>query len=244
MASVAKWNNDNNTTLITSGSSGALTLVTNQVESALTSGFTVAFTFGTGASSNATLAVDGLTAASLQQVAGTNLSGGEYAAGNRGSFTYSSTGSGQWIAAPTPVKNNATPPAIGSGSVASPVGTASATGVMMGLGSTFTFTPTAGTRCIVTMVGYGSGSNISTINIGSRYGTGTAPVNGAAITGTVGSLALSGYLAAAFASVSFCHSFIVTGLVVGTAYWVDLSLANVNSISSTVNNITFTAHEI
>lgn len=61
MSSVARWNNDNNGTLVTSGSSAALTVTTNQVESGLTSGYTVAAILGTAVAGGASLAVDGLT---------------------------------------------------------------------------------------------------------------------------------------------------------------------------------------
>lgn len=98
MASVAKWNSDNNGTLLTSGSTTALTVQTNQVESALTSGYTVAVRFANTADVNATLAVDGLAAAPLQLYAGQNLYGGEFKANSTQRFTYSSTGTGQWIA--------------------------------------------------------------------------------------------------------------------------------------------------
>lgn len=98
MASVAKWRDDLNGTLVTSGSSSAFTVATNQVESALTSGYTVAVQFHVTTDTSATLNVDGLGAKPLQLLAGTNLSGKEYTGGSIQTFTYSSTGTGQWIA--------------------------------------------------------------------------------------------------------------------------------------------------
>ncbi len=97
MASVARWNNDNNGTLATSGTSAAFTLVTNQVESALTAGFTVAAQFHIGNDASATLAVDGLTAKPLQIYPGVALTGYELGGGSVHRFTYSTTGTGQWI---------------------------------------------------------------------------------------------------------------------------------------------------
>lgn len=97
MASVAKWRDDNNGTLISSGTSSALTLVTNQVEGANTAGYAVKFQFGTPVVAGATLAVDGLTATPLQLYPGHNLLGGEFGAGTIANFTYSSSGTGQWI---------------------------------------------------------------------------------------------------------------------------------------------------
>ncbi len=97
MASVSKWNADNNGTLVTSGSSTAFTLVTNQIEGSLTAGYTVAFQFHATNDVNATIAVDGLTATPLQVYPGVNAQGGEWTAGSWGKFTYSTTGTGQWV---------------------------------------------------------------------------------------------------------------------------------------------------
>ncbi len=98
MASVAKYRDDQTGTNVTAGTSLAFTLVTNQVATALTSGYTVSFQFSKAAGVGATLAVDGLTAKPLQVNLGTNLLGGEYASGSIGRFTYSTTGTGQWYA--------------------------------------------------------------------------------------------------------------------------------------------------
>ncbi len=97
MASVARWNNDNNGTLVTSGTTAAFTLVTNQVESALTAGFTVAAQFHASNDASATLAVDGLTAKPLRIYPGVALAGNEMGGGSVHRFTYSTTGTGEWI---------------------------------------------------------------------------------------------------------------------------------------------------
>src|SRR5271154_425678 len=97
MASVAKWRDDNNGTLVTSGSTFAFTVTTFQQEAALTAGYTVAVQFNATNDSSATLNVDSLGAKPLQCIAGINLSGGEFQGGSIGRFTYSSTGTGQWI---------------------------------------------------------------------------------------------------------------------------------------------------
>ena len=98
MASVAKWRDDSNGTLVTSGTTTAFTVTTNQVESALTAGYTVTLQFGATNDNNATLAVDGLAAKPLQTVAGTNAPYNSFQAGSIWRFTYSTTGTGQWIA--------------------------------------------------------------------------------------------------------------------------------------------------
>lgn len=110
MASQAKWIADNNCSLVTSGSSTALTVATNQVEASLTSGYTVACQLGTGVAAGATLAVDGLAAMPIQIVPGTNVSTGALIAGTYQRLTYSSTGTGQWI-----INNFIPPEGVGIG---------------------------------------------------------------------------------------------------------------------------------
>ena len=69
MASAAKWVADNSGTLVTSGSSSAFTVATNQVEGALTDGYTVAVQFHTTPAAGATLAPDGLAAKPIATIA-------------------------------------------------------------------------------------------------------------------------------------------------------------------------------
>ena len=98
MASVAMWVADNNGSLVTAGTTIAFTVNTNQVSAALTAGYTVAVQFNATNDTSATLNVDGLGAAPIQLTAGSNLLGQEFQAGSICRFTYSSTGTGQWIA--------------------------------------------------------------------------------------------------------------------------------------------------
>jgi hypothetical protein len=98
MSSMAKWRDDNNGSIVTSGSSTAYTAVTSQIEGSLTAGYTVAVQFHASNDSSATLNVDSLGGKPLQVVAGINLKGGEFRTGSIARFTYSSTGTGQWIA--------------------------------------------------------------------------------------------------------------------------------------------------
>lgn len=97
MASAAKWVSDNNGTLVTSGSTTAYTVATNQVAGALTAGYTVTIQFHATNDSSATLAQDSLAAAPLQIIPGVNVALGEFQKGSIHRFTYSSTGTGQWI---------------------------------------------------------------------------------------------------------------------------------------------------
>jgi hypothetical protein len=70
---------------------------------------------------------------------------------------------------------------------ANPTGTANnTTGVMMGLGSTITYTPTGSGKVLVNLAGVAaiSAGAAGSFTLGARFGTGTAPANGAAATGT------------------------------------------------------------
>jgi hypothetical protein len=83
--------------------------------------------------------------------------------------------------------------------------------------------------------------------MGIRYGTGSAPTNGAALTGTaVGTLpnAVNANLALDVNRYPFAVSAVVTGLSVGIAYWVDLSLAAVTGGVARVRNISIAIQEI
>lgn len=96
MSSVAKWRDDNNGTLVTTGSTTAFTVTTTQGSTALVDGYTVAVKLHATADISASFAPDGLTAKKIQIVAGTNLAGGELAGGTIQRFTYNS-GSTAWL---------------------------------------------------------------------------------------------------------------------------------------------------
>lgn len=124
----------------------------------------------------------------------------------------------------------------------SPAGTSSATGVMMGLGTTCKLTPVYSTRIRVEFMGSvenNTSGNTSSINI--RYGTGTAPANGVALTGTA---LLNTVVAGGTGPQEYPFSIggIITGLTPGTAYWLDMSLV-ASSNTSTVLNLSCNAME-
>lgn len=126
---------------------------------------------------------------------------------------------------------------------AAPTGTGSATAVMMGLGSTCTLTPTASTRVFVQFIGCSSATIASGGVIQCKFGTGTAPANGVATTGTdVGTTATSTFTLGN-EKIPFTAGGIITGLSIGTAYWFDLSmLAGGGTVS--INSVSCSAHEI
>ena len=93
MASVAKWRDDNAGSLVTTGSSGAFTVTSNQSFSALTvlDGQTLHLRFKTPNSAAATLAVDGLTAKPLQVDATNALPAGRITTDSIWAVTYDNT---------------------------------------------------------------------------------------------------------------------------------------------------------
>lgn len=124
-----------------------------------------------------------------------------------------------------------------------PGATASTTGLMMGL--TGTITPTLTGRILIMISGDVQNNTISDgAKMQIRYGTGTAPTNGAALTGTaVGGLV--NFLAAAAAQrVPIALQAVVTGLSIATAYWIDVGLAAVTGGTAAVKNVSISVVEI
>lgn len=139
------------------------------------------------------------------------------------------------VSAATPASTQASP--------ANPTGTANTTGLMMGLAGAIT--PAVSGRILVTITGNGASD---TINDGwkaqIRYGTGAAPANAAALTGTaVGTLATTTADLAANNKNAFSVTAVVTGLTVSTAYWLDLSLAAITGGTATVTDVSISAQE-
>lgn len=127
---------------------------------------------------------------------------------------------------------------------ANPTGSSStAPGVMMGLGTTCKITPVYSGRAKFEIVATYA-NNTATVSSFStlRFGTGTAPVNGVAATGTQIGNIVQNSSAVASATVTSPAQGIVTGLAPGTSYWFDLALY-VNANASTVININCNAFE-
>ncbi len=119
-----------------------------------------------------------------------------------------------------------------------PTGTNSTGFVMMGFGGTAKLTPTFGTRVEVTF--YGAITNNTASGGGDvqlRFGTGTAPSNQSASTGTSVGGALPGSGAIAGQFIPYTLPNIVTGLTPGTQYWFDVALlALTGGTASLINN--------
>lgn len=106
-----------------------------------------------------------------------------------------------------------------------PAGTTSTTAVMAGLAASITPRTTGSVQ--ITIGGYSTESAANGVVFGSiRWGTGAAPVNGAASTGSL--ITGSGFLAqseSAAAAVPFSVTVIATALTLGTVYWIDLTFS-------------------
>ncbi len=134
--------------------------------------------------------------------------------------------------------------AISATTPSNPTGTTSATAVMMGLGSTATITPVVTGRIKFTINGDYANTNLAAGTfLQLAYGSGTAPSNGAAATGTaVGSLLGNSQDVAGDAN-AFSLTWIVSGLTLATAYWLDLQMKT-NAGTATATNLAVIAHEI
>lgn len=125
-----------------------------------------------------------------------------------------------------------------------PSGTTSTSGVMMGLGSTCKITPLVSTTVTVTFNGtLNSTVSGDGVEIASLFGTGTAPANGVAATGSnLGGSPIYGTVAAS----SQILPFSITGsatVTPGTAYWFDLDVAAYLGGTGSVANLSCSAAE-
>lgn len=138
-------------------------------------------------------------------------------------------------AAPAALANSALAPS-------NPTGTTSLTGVMMGLAGSIT--PARTGNVLVFIKGSlrnNTASRGCTVFI--TYGTGSAPANGDALTGTqVGGESFTDGMAANSIP-AFTADGLITGLTPATAYWIDVSLAARTSGTCTLFSPVITAVE-
>jgi hypothetical protein len=107
---------------------------------------------------------------------------------------------------------------------ADPTGTNSISGAMMGLAGSIT--PRTTGTIVILISGVGTVDTAGdTYLVQGRYGTGAAPANGVALSGTGFSSQVGATIPTLFGSDSFCCQGLVTGTV-NTPYWIDLALAN------------------
>ena len=130
---------------------------------------------------------------------------------------------------------------------ADPTG-AAAGAVMMGLGAAASpclFTPVVSKRALIRF-SFQCANSVSSngVTFSLRYGTGTPPANGAAVTGTLIGVAQTKNNGNAAYSDGETLDGLLLNLVPGTTYWFDLTLQQVSSGTATAKSITFTAIEI
>lgn len=131
-------------------------------------------------------------------------------------------------------------------SAGNPSATTSTTGVMMGVGSTCKITPLISTRLHLEIYGFISNSTASDGAVPLlKFGTGSAPANGAAPAGsTIGNgPAVINNASTAGLSVPFKVGGIATGLTPGTQYWLDVDLSVLTGGTATVFNLACVAYE-
>lgn len=125
-----------------------------------------------------------------------------------------------------------------------PSGTSSGTSTMQGQGNNCHLTPSYSGRIKFEVLGTAANTAVSgASNIQLRFGTGTAPTNGATVTGTAIGSALGATSAVANGQVPFAASGIATSLTPGTAYWFDVSLGTGGAGTSSILSLSCNAFE-
>lgn len=131
-----------------------------------------------------------------------------------------------------------------------PSGTASTTGVMAGLGSTCTITPQTTGKVFMIVSAQGT-TNTGDDGFGFdlRYGTGAAPANGDALTGTIIHAVVNAQSIGSTSTTDVLTAPITlqglpTGLTAGTAIWIDIGQRAVTGGTATFTNVRCTAFEV
>lgn len=122
-------------------------------------------------------------------------------------------------------------------STATPTGTTvTSAAKMLGLGATIT--PVKSTRVLVAITGIALNSTIGDgTNVQIAYGTGAAPSNGAAATGTAVGSVKHFVSSTAAGQQGIALMWVVTGLTAGTAYWFDLQFEAVTGGTATLKDV-------
>lgn len=122
-------------------------------------------------------------------------------------------------------------------STASPTGTTvTSAAKMLGLGATIT--PVKSTRILIAITGIAINSTIGDgANFQIAYGTGGAPSNGAAATGTAVGSVKHFVASTAAGQQGIALLWVVTGLTAGTTYWVDLQFEAVTGGTASIKDV-------
>ena len=159
-------------------------------------------------------------------------------AGTTGQHLMKNTGTDYDVSWTTPIY------AVAQTALTTPTGTASTSGVMAGLAASIT--PTASGKILITVAGSMANNTVNSGgNLSIAWGTGTAPVNGAAPAGTgVGAIAQRQGSWPVGLTVPFSVSGIITGRTIGTPVWIDLYLTATGTGTFNVQQVAVTAVEI
>lgn len=221
------------------GSANAQTLTTGASLSALTAGSVFTFTAGATNTAAMTIAIDSVSATSVYG----NTSGG-VAAVPANTIISGNDYSVLWDGTHLVLLNASAPLASYQATPADPASTSSTSAVMCGLAGSIT--PTRTGRVLVIMSGTAGngagGSDSASMQI--RYGTGSAPTNGAAATGTAVGNKPTVQNSISGASIGWSAQAIINGLTVGTAYWLDLTQNSNIAGTTTVAQVGISAQEI
>jgi hypothetical protein len=115
-------------------------------------------------------------------------------------------------------------PTLGGASVVTPTATSSATYVMMGMGASFTPVTSSGKAILLASGSFTGNETNSQIQCQLAFGTGSAPANGAASTGSVvGPAAFAAGLGGTL-FVPFALMWPIS-VTTGVTYWLDLAVA-------------------
>jgi hypothetical protein len=123
-------------------------------------------------------------------------------------------------------------------------GTTSTTAVMMGLAGSIT--PTNSGTVLIIVSGTISNSKKATSSLVQLYiGTGSAPANATTLTGTAqGTQIRATVTTDSVQDVPFAVNAVVTGLTIGTTYWIDLALASSNThVTASIKSLSISAIE-
>lgn len=127
---------------------------------------------------------------------------------------------------------------------ADPTGTTDGTGKMMGLAGSFT--PSNTGKVLIIISGTSSNTSGNGASVRLRYGTGSAPANGDALTGTLagGTATAATYFTSSGAwKTPFTVSAVVTGLTLSTAYWIDVQVAVITAGTASISGVSVSVIE-
>jgi len=131
---------------------------------------------------------------------------------------------------------------LNSGTAKSAYTTTSTRQVMSGLGITFTPAST-GRVLIIGIVQVSNNTAADGVTANLKYGTGTAPAAGAAVTGTTVGETVSVVSETASQSVIGSIIGVATGLTVGTTYWLDVAVEAVTGGTASATLLGYVAIE-